>query len=241
MPAPRWLRGAAGASSTPSAPSSACRRSSRPRCRPRPSAAAAPPGLPERDETALPFFTVDPAGSMDLDQAMHLERDGDGLPRPLRHRRRARPSSAGGALDRETRGVARPSTAPTAARRCTRRCSARTPRACCPDEARPAFVWDLRLDGDGRGAGRRGLPRDGAQRRAAGLRGRAGGGRRRHRRRAAAAAARRSGERRIALERRAWRREPADARAGGDDARTAAYRSASGRRCRPRTGTPRSR
>ena len=39
--------------------------------------AASPPDLPDRDETALPFFTVDPAGSMDLDQAMCLERDGE--------------------------------------------------------------------------------------------------------------------------------------------------------------------
>ena len=58
---------------------------------------------PERDETSVPFFTIDPAGSMDLDQAMHLERDGDGF-----HVRYAiadvplyvRP---GGALDAETR------------------------------------------------------------------------------------------------------------------------------------------
>ena len=35
--------------------------------------------LPERDETDVPFFTIDPAGSLDLDQAMHLERDGDGF------------------------------------------------------------------------------------------------------------------------------------------------------------------
>ena len=62
--------------------------------------AAAPPDLPERDETALPFFTVDPPGSMDLDQAMHLERDGDGhriryaiadVPGLRAARRRARP------------------------------------------------------------------------------------------------------------------------------------------------------
>src|SRR5699024_6786403 len=37
-----------------------------------------PLSLPERDETDLPFLTIDPPGSMDLDQAMHLSRDGDG-------------------------------------------------------------------------------------------------------------------------------------------------------------------
>jgi exoribonuclease R len=34
--------------------------------------------LPERDETAVPFITIDPPTSMDLDQAMHIARDGDG-------------------------------------------------------------------------------------------------------------------------------------------------------------------
>ena len=33
---------------------------------------------PERDETSVPFFTIDPAGSTDLDQALHLERTATG-------------------------------------------------------------------------------------------------------------------------------------------------------------------
>jgi len=41
-------------------------------------AAAKDPQLPELDRTDLPFITIDPVGSMDLDQAMYLERDGDG-------------------------------------------------------------------------------------------------------------------------------------------------------------------
>jgi exoribonuclease R len=40
--------------------------------------AAAQPRLPELDRTDLELLTIDPPGSMDLDQAMHLERDGDG-------------------------------------------------------------------------------------------------------------------------------------------------------------------
>jgi exoribonuclease R len=36
--------------------------------------AAGPPPLPPRDRTDLPFVTIDPPESMDLDQAMHLER-----------------------------------------------------------------------------------------------------------------------------------------------------------------------
>ena len=36
------------------------------------------PRLPDLDRTDIPFVTIDPDGAMDLDQAMHLERDGDG-------------------------------------------------------------------------------------------------------------------------------------------------------------------
>jgi exoribonuclease R len=41
-------------------------------------AAAAHPRLPDLDRTDLSFVTIDPASSMDLDQALHIERDGDG-------------------------------------------------------------------------------------------------------------------------------------------------------------------
>ncbi|HVX53033.1 RNB domain-containing ribonuclease [Nocardioides sp.] len=41
-------------------------------------AAAQRPRLPDLDRTDLPFVTIDPPTSMDLDQAMHLARNGDG-------------------------------------------------------------------------------------------------------------------------------------------------------------------
>ncbi|GAA0605084.1 RNB domain-containing ribonuclease [Kribbella sandramycini] len=41
-------------------------------------AEAAAPRLPELDRTDLEFVTIDPPDSMDLDQALHLERAGDG-------------------------------------------------------------------------------------------------------------------------------------------------------------------
>jgi exoribonuclease R len=40
--------------------------------------AAAAPRLPDLDRTDIPFVTVDPASSMDLDQALHFEREGAG-------------------------------------------------------------------------------------------------------------------------------------------------------------------
>ena len=36
------------------------------------------PRLPGRDRTEIPFVTIDPPGSRDLDQALHLERAGEG-------------------------------------------------------------------------------------------------------------------------------------------------------------------
>lgn len=42
-------------------------------------AAAAAHPLPEEDRTDVPFLTIDPAGSTDLDQAMHLSRTADGF------------------------------------------------------------------------------------------------------------------------------------------------------------------
>ncbi|HET7066904.1 MAG TPA: RNB domain-containing ribonuclease [Nocardioides sp.] len=40
--------------------------------------AAAAPRLPDLDRTDIPFVTIDPPSSMDLDQALHLERKGSG-------------------------------------------------------------------------------------------------------------------------------------------------------------------
>lgn len=40
--------------------------------------AAAAPRLPDLDRTDIPFVTIDPADAMDLDQALHIERSGDG-------------------------------------------------------------------------------------------------------------------------------------------------------------------
>lgn len=41
--------------------------------------AAAAPRLPELDRTDIAFVTIDPASAMDLDQALHLSRNGDGF------------------------------------------------------------------------------------------------------------------------------------------------------------------
>ena len=111
--------------------------------------AAAAPGRPSRDETAVPFVTIDPPGSMDLDQALHLEPSGAG------HRVRyaiadvpafVRP---GGAVDTEAWRRVETIYAPD------RRCPLHPPQlgegaaSLLPRQVRPAFVWDAQLDAEG--------------------------------------------------------------------------------------------
>ena len=111
--------------------------------------AAAPLSLPERDETGIPFVTIDPPTSMDLDQAMHIERDGDG------HRVRYAIAhldsfvAPDGAIDAEARRRGQTIYSP----------DTRTPlhppslsegaASLLPDQSTPAYIWDLKLDGEG--------------------------------------------------------------------------------------------
>lgn len=105
--------------------------------------------LPEHDLTDIPFVTIDPAGATDLDQALAIERDGDGwqvwyaiadLPGFV---------EPGGAID-------------TAARRRGQTLYAADGRiplhppvisegagSLLPGVVRGAFVWDFRLDATG--------------------------------------------------------------------------------------------
>ncbi|RFU86133.1 RNB domain-containing ribonuclease [Streptomyces triticagri] len=111
--------------------------------------AAADPRLPGEDATDIPFFTIDPAGSMDLDQAMFLERTATGY----RVRYAIADVSAyvrpGGRLDTEAH-----------ARVVTLYCpDGRIPlhppllsedaASLLPDRTRPAVLWTIDLDADG--------------------------------------------------------------------------------------------
>jgi exoribonuclease R len=111
--------------------------------------ASSPPDLPGRDETALPFFTIDPPGSMDLDQAMHLERDGDG--HRIRYAIADVPAFVlpGGALDRVTRERGQTVYCPDVRVPLHPEVLSEAAASLLPDAVRPAFVWDLRLDGEG--------------------------------------------------------------------------------------------
>lgn len=111
--------------------------------------AAQPLSLPERDETNLPFLTIDPPGSMDLDQAMYLVRDGEGYRVRYAIVHLESFVEPGGAIDTEARRRGQTIYAP----------DQRTPlhppvlsegaASLLPDEVRPAYVWDIRLDARG--------------------------------------------------------------------------------------------
>lgn len=111
--------------------------------------AAAAPALPDLDRTDLALLTIDPAGSMDLDQALHVERAGDGYlvhyaiadvaafvrpgdPVDLEAHRRGQTLYGAG-----TRIPLHPPALSEAA------------ASLLPDEVRPALLWTLGLDAAG--------------------------------------------------------------------------------------------
>jgi exoribonuclease R len=114
-------------------------------------AAAGAPELPERDETALAFLTIDPPGSMDLDQALHIERAGDGY--RVRYAIADVPAfvKAGGAVDAETRRRGQTIYAPDQRTPLHPPVLSEDAASLLADQTRPAFVWDMTLKADGEG------------------------------------------------------------------------------------------
>jgi len=114
-------------------------------------AAASEVVLPERDETSVPFLTIDPPGSMDLDQALHIERDGDGY--RVRYAIADVPAFVvpGGAVDTEARKRVATIYAPDQRSPLHPPTLSEDAASLLAGQVRPAFVWDLRLAGDGEG------------------------------------------------------------------------------------------
>lgn len=110
------------------------------------SARANPPDL---DLRGLPFTTLDPAGSRDLDQAFHLERSGRGF--TVRYAIADVPGfvAAGGALDAEARRRGQTIYLPDGSIPLHPRALSEGRASLLADEDRPALVWTIELDGDG--------------------------------------------------------------------------------------------
>jgi len=114
-------------------------------------AAAGAATLPERDETAVPFITIDPPTSMDLDQAMSIERSGDGY--RVRYAIADVPAfvRAGGAVDAESRRRGQTVYCPDERVQLHPSELSEGAASLLPDQVRPAFVWDMTLAADGEG------------------------------------------------------------------------------------------
>ena len=113
-------------------------------------AAAAAPRLPEPDLTDLPFLTIDPPGSLDLDQAMHLSRTGPGFRIRYAIADVAAFVSPGTALDAETHARGQTSYFPDLRVPLHPPVLAEGAASLLADQVRPAVVWTLDLDAEGR-------------------------------------------------------------------------------------------
>ncbi len=102
--------------------------------------------LPEADATDIPFVTVDPPGSTDLDQAMHLERDGVGY--RVRYAIADVPAFVvpGGGIDEEARRRGQTMYAPDGRIPLHPAVLSEGAASLLPGQVRSAFVWEFRLD-----------------------------------------------------------------------------------------------
>jgi exoribonuclease R len=110
---------------------------------------AARPPLPELDATDVPLVTLDPVGSRDLDQAVHLAARGSGYRVTYAIADVGAFVPLGSALDREARRRGQTLYSPD------RRTPLHPPElsegaaSLLPDGIRPAAVWTIDLDADG--------------------------------------------------------------------------------------------
>ena len=109
------------------------------------------PTLPQLDRTAIPFVTIDPATSRDLDQALHVERRGSGYRVHYAIADVAAFVSPGGAVDEEAHR--RGETLYGVGEKVPLHPPAISEGACSllPDGDRPALLWTIDVDGTGEG------------------------------------------------------------------------------------------
>jgi len=111
--------------------------------------AAKQPKLPDLDRTELEFCTIDPAGSMDLDQAMHLERSGDGYVVHYAIADVAAFVEPDGPVDLEARRRGESLYGANATIPLHPRALSEGATSLLPDQVRPAFLWTVELDKHG--------------------------------------------------------------------------------------------
>ena len=104
------------------------------------------PHLPAADRTDVPFLTIDPPGSTDLDQAMFIERHGDGF--HVLYAIADVPAfvSPGGAIDAESRRRGQTIYSPDGRIPLHPTVISEDSGSLLPDRIRGAYLWDFTLD-----------------------------------------------------------------------------------------------
>src|SRR3954469_7743857 len=111
--------------------------------------AAAAPALPEADLTDVEFVTVDPPGSTDLDQALHVERRADGFGVDYAIADVPAFVAPGGPVDAEARRRGQTLYAPDGRTPLPPQVLSEGAASLLEGQVRPAFVWRFELDADG--------------------------------------------------------------------------------------------
>lgn len=128
--------------------------------------AAADPRLPALDRTDVELVTIDPEGSTDLDQALHIARDGDGYLVTYAIADVAAFVRPGDAIDREAHRRGQTFYGADSKIPLHPTVLSEDAASLLPDRVRPALVWSLRVDHTGEGTAvdvRRALVRSRAQ------------------------------------------------------------------------------
>lgn len=113
--------------------------------------AAANPRLPDEDRTDIEFVTIDPPDAMDLDQAMLVERNGDGYRVHYAIADVAAFVTAGDAIDLETHRRGETLYGADAKIPLHPKALSEDAASLLPDQVRPALLWTLELDASGEG------------------------------------------------------------------------------------------
>jgi exoribonuclease R len=113
--------------------------------------AAADPKLPDLDRTDIPFVTLDPAGSKDLDQAVHIERHGTGYRVFYAIADVAAFVEPDGPIDIEARKRGQTLYAPDHRVPLHPPVLSEDAASLLPDQIRPALLWTIDLDQTGEG------------------------------------------------------------------------------------------
>src|SRR3954452_5367162 len=107
--------------------------------------------MPDLDRTDIPFVTIDPATSMDLDQALHIERDGDGYVVHYAIADVAAFVTPGDPVDEEAHRRGETLYGADSKVPLHPKVLSEDAASLLPGQVRPALLWTIHVDADGEG------------------------------------------------------------------------------------------